>query len=44
MPKKRKIKTQNRKWETNPGWNTKSKSQQIRDIHMKINTPPQARL
>ena len=36
MPKKRK-KTQNRKWETNPSYNTKSKSQYIRDIHMEIN-------
>ena len=36
MPKKRK-KTQNRKWETNPDLNSKSKSQQIRDIHMEIN-------
>ena len=39
MPKKMKgkEKNQNIKWETNPGLNTKSKSQQIRDIHVEIN-------
>ena len=46
MPKKteEKEKTQNIKWEKNPSLNTKSKSQQIRDIHTEINKNKTAKL